>query len=164
MKDLGLLSYFLDLEISHDPSGYFLSQAKYTSDLLARAALTDCKTTSTPVDPQTRLTPLDGHQLSDATLYPQLVGSLVYVTVTRPAITYAVHIVSQFMAALRSLHYDALICILRYLKSIMFRGLHYSAHSSLQLHAFSDADWAGDPTNCHSTTGFCSFLGDSLIA
>ncbi|XP_028127340.1 uncharacterized protein LOC114323868 [Camellia sinensis] len=92
MKDLGLLNYFLSLEISYDPSGYFLSQAKYTSDLLARAGLTDYKTASTPVDPQTRLTPLDGHLLSNATLYRQLVGSLVYLTITHPNITYVVHI------------------------------------------------------------------------
>ncbi|CAL5418756.1 unnamed protein product [Camellia sinensis] len=116
MKDLGLLSYFLGLEIFHDPSGYFLSQAKYTSDLLARAGLTDFKTASTPVDLQTRLTPLDGHLLSNATLYRQLVGSVIYLTVTCPDIAYAVHIVSQFMVAPRSPHYDALVRILRYLK------------------------------------------------
>ncbi|CAL5357810.1 unnamed protein product [Camellia sinensis] len=120
MKDLGLLNYFLSLEISHDPSSYFLSQAKYSSDLLARAGLTDFKTASTPMDLQTRLTLLDGHLLSNATLYRQLVGSLVYLTVTRPDITYAVHIVSQFMDAPRSPHYDALVCILRYLTGTMF--------------------------------------------
>ncbi|XP_028095525.1 uncharacterized protein LOC114295490 [Camellia sinensis] len=124
MKDLGLLSYFLDLEISLDSSGYSLSQAKYTSELLAHVGLTDCKTASTPIDPQTRLTPLDSHLLSDATLYRQLVGSLVYLMITRPNMAYAVHI----------------------------------------LHAFSDADWTGDPTDRRSTTGFCFFLGDSLIA
>ncbi|XP_028084229.1 uncharacterized protein LOC114285388 [Camellia sinensis] len=139
MKDLGLLNYFLSLEISHDPSSYFLSQAKYTSDLLARVGLTDFKTASTPVDLQTRLTLLDGHLLSNATLYRQLVGSLVYLTVTRPDIAYVVHIVSQFMATPRSPHYDALVCILRYLKGTMFHGLYYSTYSSLQLHAFSDA-------------------------
>ncbi|CAL5413180.1 unnamed protein product [Camellia sinensis] len=158
MKDLGLLSYFLGLEISHDPSGYFLSQAKYTSDLLARAGLTDFKTASTLVDLQTRLTPLDGHMLSNATLYRQLVGSLVYLTVTRPDIAYAVHIVSQFMTIPRSPHYDALVRNLRYLKGTIFHGLHYSAHSFLQLHAFSDADWAEDPTDRCSTTGFYFFF------
>ncbi|CAL5380597.1 unnamed protein product [Camellia sinensis] len=164
MKDLGPLSYFLGLEIFHDSTGSFLSQAKYTSDLLTRAGLTDCKTTSTPLEPQSRLTPLDGTLLSDATLYRQLVGSLVYLTVTRPDIAYAVHIVSQFMSAPRTPHYAALVRILRYLKGTLFHGLHYSARSSLQLRAFSDADWAGDPTDRRSTTGFCFFLGNSLIS
>ncbi|XP_028100414.1 uncharacterized protein LOC114299782 [Camellia sinensis] len=162
-KDLGLFSYFLGLEISHDPSGYFLTQAKYIYNLLARVGLTNCKAATTPVDPQTHLTPLDGHLLFDATLYRQLVGSLVYLTVTHPDIAYVVHIVNQFMVASRFLHYDALDYILHYLKGTMFHGLHYSAHSSLQLHAFSDADWAGDPTDHRSTIGFCFFLGDFLI-
>ncbi|XP_028055571.1 uncharacterized protein LOC114259745 [Camellia sinensis] len=86
MKDLGALSYFLGLEISQDSSGYFLTQAKYASDLLACASLINCKIVTTPVDPQTRLTPLDGPLLSNATLYRQLVGSLMYLTVTRPDI------------------------------------------------------------------------------
>ncbi|XP_028051357.1 uncharacterized protein LOC114256004, partial [Camellia sinensis] len=102
--------------------------------------------------------------MSDATLYRQLVGSLVYLTITHLDIAYVVHIVSQFMDAPRSPHYDALVRILHYLKGTMFHGLHYYAHSSLQLHAFSDADWAGDPTDYRSTTGLCFFLGDSLIA
>ncbi|XP_028063582.1 uncharacterized protein LOC114266853 [Camellia sinensis] len=157
MKDLGALSYFLGLEISQDSSSYFLTQAKYTFDLLARVSLTDCKTVTTPVDPQTRLTPLDGPLLSDATLYRLLVGSLVYLTVTRPDIAYVVHIVNQFMTVPRSTHYAAMVHILRYLKGTLFHGLHYSPHSSLQLHAFSDADWAGDPTDRRSITGFCFF-------
>ncbi|XP_028084588.1 uncharacterized protein LOC114285710 [Camellia sinensis] len=164
MKDLGFLNYFLSLEISHDPSGNFLSQAKYTSDLLAHVGLTNCKTASTPIDPQTRLTLLDGHVLSNATLYHQLVSSVVYLMVTRPHIAYVVHIVSQFMVVPHFPHYDALVCILCYLKGTMFHGLHNSAHSSVQLHTFSDANWAGDPTDRRSTTGFCFFLGDSPIA
>uniref|UniRef100_A0A2N9HTZ5 Reverse transcriptase Ty1/copia-type domain-containing protein n=1 Tax=Fagus sylvatica TaxID=28930 RepID=A0A2N9HTZ5_FAGSY len=111
-----------------------------------------------------RLTPLDGTPLSDATLYHQLVGSLVYLTVTRPDIAYTVHLVSQFLSAPHSTHYAAVIHILRYIKGTMFHGLHFSTHSTLNLCACSDANWVGDPTNRHSTTGFCFFFGDSLIS
>jgi len=111
-----------------------------------------------------KLTPLDGTPLDDPTLYRQLVGSLVYLAVTRPDIAYAVHIVSQFLAAPRSPHYAAVLRILRYVKGTLFYGLHYSAQSSLELRAYSDADWAGDPTDRRSTTGYCFFLGDSLIS
>uniref|UniRef100_A0A2N9FZB6 Integrase catalytic domain-containing protein n=1 Tax=Fagus sylvatica TaxID=28930 RepID=A0A2N9FZB6_FAGSY len=97
MKDLGHLSYFLGLEVSSDSTGYYLSQAKYASDLLSRAGLTDTKVVSTPLEMNARLTPLDGTPLRDATLYRQLVGSLVYLTVTRPDIAHAVHLVSQFL-------------------------------------------------------------------
>ncbi|KAL4023389.1 hypothetical protein IC575_017141 [Cucumis melo] len=95
MKDLGNLSYFLGLEISSSPSGYSLSQAKYASDLLSRSGITDSATFSTPLDPNVRLTPFDGVPLDDPTLYRQLVGSLIYLTVTRPDIAYAVHIFSS---------------------------------------------------------------------
>ena len=89
--------------------------------------------------------------------------SLVYLTVTRPDIAHAVHLVSQFLAAPHSTHYAAVIHILRYIKGTMFHGLHFSTYSTLDLCVYSDADWAGDPTDRRSTTGFCFFLGDSLI-
>lgn len=164
MKDLGHLNYFLGLEVSSHSDGYTLSQAKYASDLLSRAGITDTKTVSTPLEPNVKLDLFDGTPLPDATLYRQLVGSLVYLTVTRPDIAYAVHIVSQFMSAPRSTHFAAVLRILRYIKGTLFHGLHFSAHSSLHLTAYSDADCMGDPTDRRSTTGFCFFLGNSLIS
>jgi hypothetical protein len=164
MKDLGSLSYFLGLEVSQDSEGYYLSQAKYASDLLSRAGITDCKTELTPLEVNCKLTPLDGTPLEDATLYRQLVGSLVYLTVTRPDIAYAVHKVSQFMAAPRSSHFSAVLRIIRYVKGTLFHGLRFSANSSLVLSGYSDADWAGDPTDRRSTTGYCFFLGSSLLS
>uniref|UniRef100_A0A2N9HVC5 CCHC-type domain-containing protein n=1 Tax=Fagus sylvatica TaxID=28930 RepID=A0A2N9HVC5_FAGSY len=137
MKDLGHLSYFLGLEVSSDSTGYYISQAKYASDLLSRASLTDTKVVSTPLEMNARLTPLDGTPLSDTTLYCQLVGSLVYLTITRPDIAHAVHLVSQFLSAPHSTHYAAVIHILRYIKGTMFHGLHFSAHSTLNLCAYS---------------------------
>jgi hypothetical protein len=127
MKDLGPLSYFLGLEVSSSSDGYYLTQAKYTSDLISRAGITDSKIVDTPIEYNNRLNTHDGEPLPDATLYRQLVGSLVYLTVTRPDISYAVHIVSQFMAAPRSLHYAAVLRILRYLKGTLFHGLHFSS-------------------------------------
>ena len=164
MKDLGPLNYFLGIEVSSSADGYYLTQAKYTSDLISRANITDSKIVDTPIEHNCRLNYHDGESLSDATLYRQLVGSLIYLTVTRPDISYAVHIVSQFMAAPRSPHYAAVLRILRYLKGTIFDGLHFFSHSSLTLQAYSDADWAGDPTDRRSTTGYCFMLGDSLIS
>ena len=68
------------------------------------------------------------------------------------------------MAAPRSPHYVAVVRILRYLKGTIFDGLYFSSHSSLTLQAYSDSDWAGDPTDCRSTTGYCFLLSDSLIS
>jgi hypothetical protein len=140
MKDLGHLSYFLGLEVSSDSISYYLSQTKYASDLLSRVGLTDTKVVSTPLEINARLSPLDGTLLNDATLYRQLVGSLVYLTVTRSDIAHAVYLVSQFLSAPHSTHYAAVIHILRYIKGTMFHGLHFSAHSTLDLCAYSDTD------------------------
>ena len=93
-----------------------------------------------------------------------MVGSLVYLTVTHLEISYAVHQVSQYLSAPRSTHYAAVLRILRYLKGTLFHGLFYSAQSPLVLRAFSDADWAGDPTDRRSTTGYYFLLGSSLIS
>ena len=95
MKDLGHLSYFLGLEITHSTNGLYITQAKYASKPLSRARLTDSKTVNTPVELNTHLTPTGGKPLSNPSLYKRLVGSLVYLTVTRPDISDAVHQVSQ---------------------------------------------------------------------
>ncbi|TYK14661.1 Retrovirus-related Pol polyprotein from transposon TNT 1-94 [Cucumis melo var. makuwa] len=137
MKDLGSLNYFLGLEVFRRSDGYLLSQAKYASDLLARSGITDSNTASTP---------------------------LIYLTVTRPDIAYAVHIVSQFMAAPRTIHFTAVLRILCYVKGTLGHGLQFSSQSSLVLSGYSDADWAGDPTDRRSTTGYCFYLGDSLLS
>ena len=159
MKDLGPLNYFLGLEVYAFVDGYYLIQAKYISDLISRASITNSKIIDTPIEYNCRLNSHDGESLSDANLYRQLVGSLIYLTITRPDISYAVHVVSQFMAALRSPHYAAVLRILRYLKGTIFNGLHFSSHSSLTLQ-----DWAGDSTDRRSTIGYCFILGDSLIS
>jgi hypothetical protein len=164
MKDLGSLSYFLGLEVSSDQNGYYLSQAKYASDLFSRAGLTDCKIVDSPLEMNVKLRATDGELLSDATLYRQLVGSLIYLTVTRPDLAYAVHLVSQFMTTPRLVHYVVVLRILYYVKGALFHGLPFSSHSSLDLRVYSDADWAGDPTDRRSTTGYCFLLGDSLIS
>ena len=144
--------------------GLYITQAKYASELLSRVGLTDSKTVDTPVKFNAHLIPTGGKPLSNPSLYRLLVGSLVYLTVTRPDISYAVHQVSQYLSAPRSTHYAAVLCILRYLKGTIFHGLFYSTQSPLVLRVFSDADWVGDPTNRRSTTGYCFLLGSSLIS
>ncbi|GKU95198.1 hypothetical protein SLEP1_g8589 [Rubroshorea leprosula] len=114
--------------------------------------------------PNVKLTPMDDSPLSNPTRYRQLVGSLVYLTTTRPDMAYAVHIVSQFMAAPRSTHYATVLRIIHCVKGTLFHGLHFSANSSPVLRAYSDADWASDPSDRRSTTGYCLFLGNSLIS
>lgn len=164
MKDLGTLRYFLGIEVACSPKGYLLSQSKYISELFERARLTDNRVVDTPIETNARYSPSDGQPLTDPSLYRTVVGSLVYLTVTRPDIAHAVHVVSQFVTAPTTVHWAAVLRILRYLRGTQFQSLLFPSTSSLELRAFSDADWAGDPTDRKSTTGFCVFLGDSLIS
>ncbi|KAL9263314.1 Retrovirus-related Pol polyprotein from transposon RE1-like protein [Drosera capensis] len=92
MKDLGLVSYFLSLEVSKSSTGYYLSQTKYASDLISRAGIIDAKTANTPLETNVKLRPTDGQLLKDPTRYHQLVGNLIYLTVARRDISYVVHL------------------------------------------------------------------------
>ena len=105
-----------------------------------------------------------GIPFEDPSRYRHLVGSLVYLTVTRPDIAHAVHILSQFVSAPTSVHYSHLLRVLRYLRGTSYRRLFYARTNQLQLHAYSDSTWASDPADRCSVTGYCLFLGTSLIA
>ena len=116
------------------------------------------------MDPKLNLTTSDGPLLSDFSQYKRLIGRLLYLTLSRLDITYAVHKLSQFLAHPRESHLQAAHHLLRYLKSNPGQGLFFSASFPLQLKAFSDADWGSCSDSRKSTTGFCVFLGDSLIS
>ncbi|KAL0546854.1 hypothetical protein IC582_016772 [Cucumis melo] len=112
IKDFGFLNYFIGIEVSRCSNGYLLSKAKYVSDFLVRSELTDFNTTSTPLDPNVHLNPYGGVPLEDVSLYQQLVGGLIYLIATRPDITYAIHIVSQFIAAPQIIHFTVVLHII----------------------------------------------------
>ncbi|XP_015939380.1 uncharacterized mitochondrial protein AtMg00810-like [Arachis duranensis] len=151
-------------EVIYTDDGIYLSQAKYASDLLARIEITDSRTEYTLLEPNVRFTLMDGTVLNNPTLYQQLIEGLVYLTVTRPNIAYSVHVLSQFLSSPRTTHYAVVLRILCYIKDTLFYGHHFSAHSSLSLQAYSNADWAGDFIDRRSTTGYYLFPGDYLIS
>jgi hypothetical protein len=164
MTDLGPLGYFLGIEVSSTSDGFYISQEKYIQDLLARAALGDERTIETPMELNVQLRASDGDPLSDPTCYCHLVGSRVYLAVTRPDISYPVHILSQFVSAPISVHYSHLLRVLRYLRGTITLRLFFPRSGSLQLQAYSDATWASDPSDRRSLSAYYVFLGGSLIA
>ena len=112
IKDLGHLSYFLGFEITYSTDRLYITQAKYASELLSQVGLTDNKIVDISIELNAHLTPSGGKPLSNSSLYKCLVDNLVYLTVTRPNISYAVHQVSQYMFAPRSTHYAVVLHIL----------------------------------------------------
>jgi hypothetical protein len=164
MSDLSPRRYFLGIEISSTSEGFFSSQEKYIQDLLDRASLIDHWTAETPMKLNIHLTPTNGEPLEDPTCYRHIVGSLVYLGVTRLDISYSVHILSQFVSALIQIHYSHLLRVLRYLYGTSTHRLFFPRSSSLQLQTYCDATWASDPSDCHSLSAYCVFLGGFLIA
>eukprot|EP00253_Pinus_taeda_P014934 PITA_14934 len=97
MTDLGYVHYYLGIEVTQHPKSIFLSQKKYIGDLLNRFGMTECNPLTTPMEQNLKLTSIEGKEFEDATKYRQLVGSLIYLTTTRPDISFAVGILSKFM-------------------------------------------------------------------
>jgi hypothetical protein len=104
MKDLGYLRYFLGIKVAYSLRGYLLSLSKYVADILERARLTNNNTVDTPTEVNAMYFFSDGLPLIDPTLYRTIVGSLVYLTITRPDTAHAVHVVSQFVASPTTVH------------------------------------------------------------
>jgi hypothetical protein len=131
MSDLGSLRYFLGIEVLQTPKGYYLSQYKYIQDLIARSGISDNCMAATPMDIHLQLRLNDDPSLPEPSRYRHIVGSLVYLTITRPDIAHAVHILSQFVAARTSVHYGHLLRVLRYLQGTASRCLFYAWDSPL---------------------------------
>ncbi|KAF2311236.1 hypothetical protein GH714_021117 [Hevea brasiliensis] len=163
MKDLGPLHHFLGIQIQSTDSGLQLNQTRYAYSILERAQMVDCQPMPTPLvqrhDAVTDPTPV-----ADPTFFRGLVGSLQYLTLTRPDLSYSVNYISQFMHSPTLSHLKYVRRILRYLKGTIHFGLFFKKDTSLVLSAFSDADWAGCPTTRRSTTGYCTFLGCNIIS
>lgn len=139
---------------------------------MARLGLWFSQITLTPIEPKLKLIPSDDTSLTNPTLYRELIGSLVYLTVTRLDITYVVHIMSQFLFAPHiihlfapyTIHFTVMLRILHYMKGTLFHGSHFFLHFSLELSAFSEVYWVEDPIDCRSMTGDYFLLSDSLIS
>jgi hypothetical protein len=164
IKDLGRLKYFLGIEVAKSKKGLFLSQRQYALDIISDCGLTATKPADFPMEQNLKLSPSDGTILSDPAPYRRLVGRLIYLTVTRPDIAYPVNILSQFMHTPREPHMAAATRLIRYLKSTPGQGLFFASDSNLSLQGYCDSDWASCPTTRRSTTGYCIFLGSSIIS
>jgi histone deacetylase 1/2 len=154
------------VEVAPRADGLVMTQKKYSLDLLQRAGMLKCKTSTTPMSTTNKIIAVDGELLfsTDATMYRSIVGGLQYLTITRPDISFAVNRVCQYLHAPRDTHWSAVKRILRYVRLTVSHGLHLRSNPTGVLSAYSDADWAGSPDDRRSTGGYAVFFGSNLIA
>ena len=163
MKDLGALKYFLGIEVSRSKQGIFLSQRKYVLDLLVETGNSACAPANTPIEVNHGLSFYPDQIPTNKERYQRLVGKLIYLTHTRPDISYAVSVVSQFMHDPSDRHMDAVNRILAYLKSSPGKGIMFSKHGHLDISGYTDSDFAGSKLDRKSTSGYVSFFGENLV-
>lgn len=164
IKDLGLLHYFLGLEISYLPHGIAISQKKFASDLLRASGIQSFKKAVTPLPLHLKLHAADAPLYSNPTHYRSLVGKLNFLTHTRPDLAFTVQTLSQFMQNPTDAHYQALTHTLNYLASTIDHGILLKASDQLRLQAYSDSDWGACLDTRRSVSGYLLLFGNSPIS
>ena len=162
LKDLGPRHYFLGLQITRTSNGLFLNQTKYAQHFILKHYMLSSKPAKSPCAPNIKLVPNEGSFLSSPYEYKSLVRSLHYLAFTKPDLSFVVHQVCQFMSFPTNIHLVAAKRILRYLNGTLNFGIFLQL-GPISLSTFSDSDWAGDPFDRHSTTGFIAYLGYNPI-
>lgn len=154
----------MGIEVARSPAGFYLCQRKYATDIVTKAGLLGCKPAGSPMDQNHQLGRVKGLVISEPERYRRLVGRLVYLAATRPDLTYAVHILAQFMQAPMEEHWLAALKVVRYLKGTLGQGIILKAESSFHLTGWCDSNWGGCPTTRRSLTGWIAQLGSSPIS
>jgi hypothetical protein len=163
MSDLGLLSYYLGIEVKQEARGITLSQGAYAVKILEGAGMLSCNPCETPMEPRLKLCKNKENEAVDPMAYRSIIGSLRYLVNTRPDLAYSVGVVSRHMEAPGKAHWAAVKHILRYLKGTSNYGCKYERGTELKpvLLGYSDSDFAGDVEDIKSTTGVVYFLGNN---
>ncbi|GKE38168.1 putative ribonuclease H-like domain-containing protein, partial [Tanacetum coccineum] len=155
MSSMGELTFFLGLQVKQKEDGIFISQDKYVAEILKKFDFRNVKTASTPIETQRPLTKDEEATAVDVHLYRSMIGSLMYLTASRPDIMFAVCNCSRFQVTLKTSHLNAVKRIFRYLKGKPKLGLWYHRVSPFDLEAYSNSDYASANLDRKSTTRGC---------
>ncbi|WVZ15611.1 hypothetical protein V8G54_013177 [Vigna mungo] len=156
--------YGLKQAIARSRKGIHVCQRKYALDILEKTGMLGSKPSSTPYLSNNNSLYKAEDYIDNPSDYRRLIGKLFYLTNTRPDLFFTVNLLTRFMQEPTKHHYQALQHILRYIKSSPSEGLFFASDSEIQIKGFSDSDWATCPNTRRSTTGYCIFLGKSLVS
>ncbi|CAA7019223.1 unnamed protein product [Microthlaspi erraticum] len=162
MTDMGKMKFFLGVEVHQSSDGIHISQKKYAKEVLERFDMWNCNSVKNPIVPGT-IVSREGSRGANATLYKQLVGCLMYLTVTRPDLMFVVCLIARFMADPKEEHMMIAKRVLRYLKGTMGFGVFYGKSPKLNLLGYTDSDYARDMDDRKSTSGYVFLLNGAAI-
>ncbi|GJV52340.1 putative RNA-directed DNA polymerase [Tanacetum coccineum] len=164
MSDLGLLSYYLGIEVNQQETGITLKQEAYARSILTKTRMIKCNPNKRPMEHKLKLTKDGEGELINPTEYRSIVGGLRYLTHTRPDISFAVGVVSRFMEKPTEQHLQAVKGILRYVKGTLDHGLLYTrGESKVTITGYSDSDLANDVNDRKSTGGMAFYVNGNLV-
>ncbi|GJS15048.1 putative ribonuclease H-like domain-containing protein [Tanacetum coccineum] len=164
MSMMGQMSFFLGLQVSQNPGGIFINQSKFALEILKKFGMDSCDPVDTPMVDRLKL---DEDPLGipvDQTRFRSMVGSLMYLTASRPDLVFAVCMCARYQASPTKKHLEALKRVFRYLRGTINWGLWYPKDTAMALTAYADADHAGCQDTRRSTSGSAQFLGDKLVS
>ncbi|GJZ17848.1 retrovirus-related pol polyprotein from transposon TNT 1-94 [Tanacetum coccineum] len=161
---MGELNFFLGLQIKQLEDDIFFNQLKYIKEMLKKFGLEDSKPMKTPISTETKLTKDVEGEFVDNTKYRGMIGSLLYLTASRPDIMFNVYLYARFQEDPKTSHLEAVKCIFRYSKGTAYLGLWYPKGSDIETIVYADSDHAGDYMDRKSTSGICTFMGCCLTS
>ncbi|KAI3747844.1 hypothetical protein L6452_10529 [Arctium lappa] len=161
---MGEMNFFLGLQVKQLSTGIFIDQSKYILDILRKYKMENCKSIGTPMAPGTKIHTDSSGKSVDVRTYRGMIGSLMYLTSSRPDIMFSTCLCSRYQVAPKESHLAAVRRIFIYLKGTADLGLWYPKDTGFQLTAYSDADHAGCMLDRKSTSGHVQFLGDKLVS
>jgi hypothetical protein len=164
MSMMGELTYFLGLQVHQKPDGIFINQGKYVNDLLTKYSLKDCSIMKTPMSTADKLDKDQSGKSVCQTTYRGMIGSLLYLTASRPDIMFSTCLCARYQSEPKESHLKAVKRIFRYLKGTPNLGLWYPKDSGFDLIGYTDADYAGCKLDRKSTSGGCQLLGGKLVS
>ena len=164
MSMMGELNYFLGLQVRQMQDGIFIHQTKYTKELIKKFGMDKSSKISTPMSTNLRLTEDKEGKDVDQTLYRRMIGSLLYLTVSRPDISFSIGVCARFQSKPKESHLTAVKRIFKYLKETLEVGIWYSKDGDFKVISYSDSDYAGCKIDRKSTIGTCQMMGNRLVS